>query len=121
MNILGIASIVLASIAATLSGLAVIFRVKVTFDVNKYLENRRKTKIERLKNICPHAYLDPDTIEEDKIFGGSYFYTKFGITGFICQQCGLYVEFEEQRDRAIPKDPLVIVQMQEKFNKELKS
>lgn len=50
--------ILILIIAITLSIIAV--RISFKFDINRFLENRRKIKLDQLKNICPHLRISPD-------------------------------------------------------------
>src|SRR3989344_4078959 len=60
-------------------------RIRFKFDLNKYLENRRKIKINQLKNICPHGRI----IKIGDKFGFEpFFVSPVGTMDYICSQCG---------------------------------
>lgn len=61
MTFLGILILIFA---IALSIIAI--RISFKFDINKFLENRRKIKMDQLKNICPHGRIIDVTGNEMK-------------------------------------------------------
>ena len=74
----------------------VVIRISFNFDLNRYLENRRKIELAQLKSICPHGKID---VHGDKLMFTSYFSSPIGTTQYICSRCGLVVSSEEDADR----------------------
>lgn len=71
----------------------IVIRISFKFDLNKYLESRRKIKLEQLRNICPYLRISPH--EGNTFLFESYFSSPFGTTRYVCSQCGCVVESEE--------------------------
>jgi hypothetical protein len=100
---------------------AVAIRFTFKFDLNKYLENRRKIKIDRLKNICTHCKIE--FVDKNKLKVESYFYTDFGDPNYICRRCGCVVPFEENATKFCEnyaKDPKKWLENEKRFIKEMK-
>ena len=74
---LGVASLAVSIIAV---------KFAVTFDINRWMENKRNRDEEKLQNLCPHVYIDlqPD----GNILIESHFYSPRGTIQYFCRQCG---------------------------------
>jgi DNA-directed RNA polymerase subunit RPC12/RpoP len=99
---------------------AVAIRFSFKFDLNKFLENQRKIKLNQLKNICPHLQIFP---KENNIIIESYFSSPFGTTKYICSQCGCIVESEEEVNRLqepYKQNPRLYLNRQKEFIKNAK-
>jgi len=95
-------------------------RFSFKFDMNQFLESRRKIKMEQLKNICPHGHMD---MEGNKISFQSSFESPAGTTRYICNQCGLIVNSDHQINRMnenILKNPESFIERKKKFVKKAK-
>ncbi|MBU1854850.1 MAG: hypothetical protein KKF89_03960 [Nanoarchaeota archaeon] len=105
-------------LAIALSIIAI--RISFKFDINQFLENRRKVKLNQLKNICPHGTM---SLDGDKIIFQSYFSSPSGTVQWGCSQCGLVVNSEDEVKRInnhLLKDPKLFITKQKKFSKETK-
>ena len=72
-------------------------RISFKFDLNKYLENRRKIKIDQLKNICPHCKIE--FVDNKQVKVTSYFHSPFGTMSWTCRRCNCVVPSEEDAER----------------------
>ena len=96
-------------------------RFSVKFDLNKYLENRRKIKIDQLKNICPHCRIE--FVDKNHIKVESYFSSPIGTTDYICSRCHRVVESQEDVNRInenYAKDPDRFLKNEKRFIKQMK-
>ena len=96
-------------------------RISFKFDLNKYLENRRKIKIDQLKNICPHGRITNIT-DKGVITFESFFVSPVGTMDYICSQCNAVVGKEHVNrinDRYI-KNPNLVFKKQKEFTKKAK-
>lgn len=75
----------------------IVVRISFKFDINRFLENRRKIKIDQLKNICPHMKISSDNGNNFSM--QSFFSSPFGTLMWACSQCGLIVGSEEDVNR----------------------
>ena len=73
---------------------AIVIRFTFKFDLNKYLENRRKIKIDQLKNICPHGRIASIT-DDGKVTFESFFVSPVGTMDYVCSQCNVVVGKEQ--------------------------
>ena len=99
---------------------AIAIRISFKFDMNRFLENRRKIKIDQLKNICPHV---KPTKVGDKFAFESFFSSPLGTMKWICSQCGCIVESEDDVNRIgkqYLKNPDLVFKKQKKFIKKAK-
>lgn len=98
---------------------AIAIRFTFKLDLNRYLENRRKIKIEQLKNFCPHARI----IEEEEKFGvESFFVSPVGTMDYICSQCNVIVSEDQVNminERYI-HNPSLVFEKQKQFIKRAK-
>lgn len=96
-------------------------RISFKFDLNKYLEDRRKIKIDQLKNICPHGRITNIT-DSGRITFESFFVTHIGTMDYICSQCNA-VAGEEHVNRInerYKENPSLVFKKQKKFIKRAK-
>ena len=96
-------------------------RISLKFDINKFLENRRKIKLDQLKNICPHGRIID--IKGNQISFESLFSSPMGTPKWICSQCGCTVDHEDDVNRInekYSKNPSMILDKQKRFIKEAK-
>lgn len=96
-------------------------RISLKFDINKFLENRRKIKLAQLKNICPHGGIID--IMENQVKFESYFSSPVGTLNWVCSQCGCIVDHEDDVNRInerYKKNPHLILEKQKRFIKEAK-
>lgn len=94
-------------------------RISFKFDLNKYLENRRKIKIGQLKNICPHGRI---TKLNDNFAFESFFVSPVGTMDYICSQCNAVVgkEHVNRINESYMKNPTLVFERQKKFIKKMK-
>jgi hypothetical protein len=100
---------------------AIAIRFSVRFDLNEFLRDRRKTKIARLQNICPHCKLE--TLDNKTIRAESYFYTDYGNPNWICRRCKFVVPFEEDTIgicENYAKDPKKWLKNEKRFKRQMK-
>ena len=71
-------------LAALIAG-AFALRATVRFDLNEWLKSRRERKEEKVRSLCPHAYLAE---EEGTIVVHSSFISPSGTLAWQCQRCG---------------------------------
>jgi len=92
--------IIILIIVIVISIIAV--RISFKFDLNKYLENRRKIKLDQLKNICPHGRI---TKVDDN-----------------CSQCNVVVgkEHANRINEGCIKNPNLVFKKQKEFIKRAK-
>jgi len=94
-------------------------RISFKFDLNKYLENRRKIKLDQLKNICPHGRI----IKVGENFGfESFFVSPVGTMDYICSQCNAVVgkEHMDRINERYKENPSIVFEKQKKFVKKTK-
>ena len=72
----------------------------IRFDLNKFLESRKKTNLHKAQHFCPHMEFEPAGNNQIKII--SWFESPPGTTAWICSACGFVVshidESKEQKD-----------------------
>jgi len=77
--------IILIIITTALSIIAV--RISFTFDINKYLESKRKIAENKAKNACTHLF---PLYKDNKIaWLKSAFISPVWTTNWVCQKCGM--------------------------------
>ena len=116
MNIYEIILLVLVVVVSIIA-----IRISFKFDLNKYLENRRKIKLDQLKNICPHGRIID--INGNQIRFESLFSSPVGTLKWVCSQCGCIVDHEDDVNRInerYSKNPSIILEKQKRFFKEAK-
>jgi len=95
-------------------------RFTFKFDLNKYLENGREIRIDRLKNICPHCKIEFVGNKQVKV--ESYFSKPRGTFRWICGRCRCIVDSEEDAVRICKnyaKDPKRFLANEKRFIKEM--
>lgn len=100
---------------------AVAIRISFKFDLNRYLESRRKIKIDQLKNICPHGRIID--VKGNRISFESLFASPVGTRQWGCSQCGCVVDHEDDVNRINERykdNPSIILKKQERFIKKAK-
>lgn len=100
---------------------AVAVRISFKFDLNRYLENRRKIKMDKLSNICPHCNME--LLDNNQIKVQSYFSSPIGTSKWICSRCHLVVESEDDVKRLMAhftKNPELWIKEEKKFVKQMK-
>src|SRR3989344_3973802 len=100
---------------------AIAIRFTFKFDLNKYLENRRKIKIDQLKNICPHGRIVSIT-DDGKVTFESFFVSPVGTMDYICSQCNAVVgeEHVNRINERYRENPSIVFEKQKKFAKKAK-
>jgi len=96
-------------------------RFSFKFNMNQFLENRRKIKLDQLKNICPHGRIID--INGNQIKFESLFSSSVGALKWVCSQCGCIVDHEDDVNRInerYSKNPSTILEKQKRFFKEAK-
>ncbi len=66
---------------------AIAVKISLAFDVNKFLETRRKTNSQKVKNACTHMELIP--ADDGRLEVRSFFVSPPGTLQWQCQRCGL--------------------------------
>jgi hypothetical protein len=61
-------------------------RISLSFDLNKYLESRRGSYTQKLRNACTHVRLEP--VNDGQIQARSLFISPPGTMQWQCQRCG---------------------------------
>ncbi len=95
-------------------------RFSFKFDLNKFLENRRKVKLGQLKGLCPHTTAN---VNGEQIIIESLLSSPRGTRQWYCQQCGLDLNSEQQVRNIMElyeKDPTLILDRQKRFIKHAK-
>ncbi len=64
----------------------VAIKISFNFDLNKYLESRRDSYTQKLKNACTHVQLKPTN--DGQIQGQSLYVSPRGTIQWQCQRCG---------------------------------
>ena len=64
---------------------------KTHFDINKWLEERRKRKILRIQSICPHVYIKK---EGERYSIESFVFTVPGTVQWQCHKCKMIFEIK---------------------------
>jgi hypothetical protein len=62
-------------------------RIGIKFDLNRYLENRQKSNMQKLKNACTHLELIPT--QDNQLEVRSFLVSPPGTLQWQCQRCGL--------------------------------
>src|SRR3989344_7433348 len=111
--------VILLIIVIVVSVIAI--RISFKFDLNKYLENRRKIKLDQLKNICPHGRITNIT-DNGVITFESFFVSPVGTMDYICSQCNAVVgeEHVNRINERYRENPSIVFEKQKKFTKKAK-
>ena len=101
-----------------------IFAVKVaiTFDLNKYLESRKKKHLAIAQNLCLH--MEP-YVKGKKVGFKPFLFSPSGTPDYYCQKCGarfLYVDEEELMKNALyyTKNAKIYKKTLKKYNRHMK-
>lgn len=100
---------------------AIAIRFTFKFDLNKHFENRRKIKLDQLKNICPHCKIE--FADKNQIKVTSYFSSPSGTLNWICSRCNLVVDSEDrvsQISEYHAKHPDIFLKKEKRFQKKVK-
>lgn len=96
-----------------------IIAIRISFDINKFLDRRDKNNLSKIKNACPHFTLI--MLEGREFEVRSLFYKPMGTLDHVCRQCGLQTPLDlEQHERQANyylKNPKELVKDQEKLTK----
>lgn len=96
-----------------------IIAIRISFDINKFLDRRDANNLIKLKNACPHFSLI--LLESNEFEVRSLYYKPFGTLNHFCRQCGrenpLDLEQHERDANYYVKNPSKLAKDQEKFTK----
>lgn len=96
-----------------------IIAVKISFDINKFLDRRDANNLQKLKNACPHFFIT--VLEGNEFEVRSLYYKPAGTFDHFCRQCGLRTALDiEQHERQAShyvKNPSQLIDDQKKFTK----
>ena len=106
----------------TLIGSMAVFKVGISFDLTKWLENRRKAQHDRLITLCPHAVMEKD--EQGKVVVRMLTIKPPGTLQAICRRCGrVFIGgMDEVNDlmKRWAKNPKLFREQEDKFLKQCK-
>ena len=74
------------TIAAAVSVIAIRLVFNVHFDVNKWQETRREHQKIKLRNLCTHVSIEK---QGDRYLVNSLFVSPVGTMQYVCDRCGL--------------------------------
>jgi hypothetical protein len=107
---------VILTIIAGLIGL-IAFKVKIDFNVNDWMKEKRKIKEHKLRNICPHTSI----IEIDgKRAVKSDFISPSGTLQWQCSRCKLVSYYDQSNQEYWAENIKELIKRNKKFNKGLK-
>lgn len=96
-----------------------IIAIRITFDLNKFLDRRDSNNLTKLKNACPHFALV--LLGDDKFEVRSLYYKPSGTFHHFCRQCGLEnpldLEQHERQANHYVKNPEQLSEEQKKFTR----
>lgn len=100
----------------------IVIKVTISFDLNRYLEQKQKNLKEKAKNYCPHIFMKEI---EGKLVIQSAYISPSGTANYICQRCGTMLydidhQAEESRVRFFLENPKELNKQNNKFRKLLK-
>ncbi len=100
---------------------AIAVKLTITFDLNKFLTDRKKSKLNKLRNACTHH----NVVKEGDEYGlQSLFVSPPGTLQWQCQQCGAVRYFADGERERMTKYYLdnfeEFTEAQKKFQKLLK-
>jgi hypothetical protein len=111
----------IVAILAVIFG-AIAVKISFNFDINRYLENREKSNMQKIKNVCPHFEMIP--LKNNQIEARSLFISPPGTLQHQCRRCGLitYLDIEQHERQAehYLKNPDEYLKANKKFSKLLK-
>lgn len=81
-------------------GSVIAIKLTITFDINKYLENRQQARYQKIKNSCPHFAMIP--LNNNKVEIRSLFVSPPGTVQHQCRKCGLvtYLDIQQHERQA---------------------
>lgn len=108
---------IILTIIAVLMGV-IAFRVNIAFDVNDWLKERKKMKLTKLQNICPHASIFK---KDEGVQIQSDFESPFGTLQWQCSTCGTIANnVDESYIQYWLKNPKDLIKRKELFQKKMK-
>ncbi len=91
------------------------FKFAITFDINKYLESRKKRHLSIARNLCLHMEI---YVKDEKICYKPFLISPPGTTTYYCQRCGsqfMYIDEDKLEQQAI-----YYIKNSKEYNKRLK-
>ena len=76
-------------ILITIVGGIIALRVSMNFDINRWMEQKRRNQEERLPYLCTHVRMSPQP--EGTLSVQSLFISPYGTTQYTCSRCGFWV------------------------------
>lgn len=79
------------AIAILLVAIVVSIKIAVSFDVNKFIDQRKRSHLNKAQSACPHVYFEIQSLPDGKsgtVTTYSYLETTFGTTKWRCTKCG---------------------------------
>jgi len=73
-------------------GTVLIVSLRVKFDLNEWLQHRRKRHLLKLQNACTHAKLG--VAGDGSVAVSSWFTSPVGVGHWICERCGMRIHNE---------------------------
>ena len=95
----------------------VAIRIGLTFDLTKYLENRREHQKEKLRILCPHAQIVEENGEPLVV---PTYVSPSGTHKWICERCGTEAFGPGPFDRAMEtyrKNPMLLLRDEKRVQK----
>lgn len=96
-----------------------IIAVRISFDLNKFLDRRDTNNLLKLKNACPHFSIT--VLENNEFEVRSLFYKPAGTMQHLCRQCGFgtHLDFKQHERQAnyYVKNPSQLTKDQKRFTK----
>lgn len=96
---------------------SVVVRIGFSFDINKFMEERRKRGQERLRMSCPHTEIYK---ENGELIVRSLFISPYGTTHWICSRCGTRTESQatvDQVAQTYAENPQLLLENEKQFRK----
>ena len=100
-----------------LRGVASILGIQIKFDVNRFFENRRATRLEQLMTLCSHTIMFPS---EDGIRVETLFRSPPMTIAWTCPRCGTTTSDSDTPTRVMrhwAANPTEWIKQEEKFVK----
>lgn len=108
---------IILTIIALLIGV-VALRVNIAFDVNDWLKERKKIKLTKLQNICPHVSIFK---KDENLQIQSDFESPPGTLKWQCSTCGMIANnVDESHIQYWLKNPKDLIKRKELLQKEMK-
>lgn len=96
----------------------------VKFDINEFIESRKKRHRKLAQSYCPHMDLIPRRDNSFQV--NSLFYTPFGTPNWFCSRCGAVLPYEPDQEKIKAKatyylnHPKAYKKTMRKYNKHAK-